>query len=878
MKAFLSYSRKNEAFVEKLYGMLTRDGVECWFDKKSIAWGENWVIVLEKGLEQCDAMLVCLSPDYCRSEWAGIERTSYLLEDPNGLERKIRPLLVELCDNLIPPFLKPRQCIDVSTPEKFNKEYPRICRELKGTPPIESENCLTRDALPPVRPLLGNHRMPYRSLGKGFVGRVKNLWDVDKILREKQTAVIEGVGVVVGMGGIGKTQLAVEYVHRFGMNYTGGVFWVDSDRGVSTLIAQVLESAEIEMDQTLPEKAQLGQLWEKLARFTPVLIVLDNFPENKPLQPWLPPSGSFHVLVTTRRRDLKQYTSVPLDTMTPDEGLELLNTGERDFGQEATELVEILGGLPLALELARNFLNIRSELTIEGLLEEIRRVGEMKALDVFAKKYGDELPSGHIKEVAATIQLSWSLASDEAKSVLQAMAYLAPAPVPRRLLRKILKISSENLIEDPLDEAISELEQKLSLADLDDEHDPSLHRLIAAFVKYAGKEEAIPLGDVAKAVQNEMALASDEKNSLSYREPTKTTPHAEHLVTYGKIEPESATQLAGFIGWHFKILGYYRSSEKWLRKALDLSEKHFELGAVGIAIRQSDLGQVLRDLGEFKEARELSRMALESYQKNFEPGHPTIAARQSCLALVLRDLGELEEARDLLRMALKSYQKNFWPGHTSIAISQVNLAAVLQDFGEFEEAVNLLRIATDTYQRNLKAGHPDIAKVQSNLAHVLWDSGKPEEAKNLLRMSLKSAQESFEPGHPTIAKTLSNLALVLKDLREFEEARDLLRLALKSDQNNFEPGHQTIANRKFYLAQVLQDMGEREEARNLMSQAYESFFNKFGPDHPRTKMFKNHLSGFVKDAVKNKPKRKKVGRNEPCPCGSGKKYKKCCLD
>jgi uncharacterized protein YecA (UPF0149 family) len=22
----------------------------------------------------------------------------------------------------------------------------------------------------------------------------------------------------------------------------------------------------------------------------------------------------------------------------------------------------------------------------------------------------------------------------------------------------------------------------------------------------------------------------------------------------------------------------------------------------------------------------------------------------------------------------------------------------------------------------------------------------------------------------------------------------------------------------------------------------------------------------------------KVGRNEPCPCGSGKKYKKCCFD
>ena len=28
--------------------------------------------------------------------------------------------------------------------------------------------------------------------------------------------------------------------------------------------------------------------------------------------------------------------------------------------------------------------------------------------------------------------------------------------------------------------------------------------------------------------------------------------------------------------------------------------------------------------------------------------------------------------------------------------------------------------------------------------------------------------------------------------------------------------------------------------------------------------------------IKTKLTEKKVGRNEPCPCGSGKKYKKCC--
>jgi uncharacterized protein YecA (UPF0149 family) len=29
--------------------------------------------------------------------------------------------------------------------------------------------------------------------------------------------------------------------------------------------------------------------------------------------------------------------------------------------------------------------------------------------------------------------------------------------------------------------------------------------------------------------------------------------------------------------------------------------------------------------------------------------------------------------------------------------------------------------------------------------------------------------------------------------------------------------------------------------------------------------------------VPEQPLRKKTGRNEPCPCGSGRKFKRCCL-
>ena len=47
--------------------------------------------------------------------------------------------------------------------------------------------------------------------------------------------------------------------------------------------------------------------------------------------------------------------------------------------------------------------------------------------------------------------------------------------------------------------------------------------------------------------------------------------------------------------------------------------------------------------------------------------------------------------------------------------------------------------------------------------------------------------------------------------------------------------------------------------------------------------FEDEIDSVLKDDYSEpameeiKPKEKKIGRNEPCPCGSGKKYKKCCM-
>jgi len=297
-KVFLSYSRKDQAFVERLYGRLTRDGVECFFDKESIPWGANFVLALEKGIDECEIIVPILSPDFCKSEWIQIERTSAMLDDPSGLKRRMRPLLRRECE--IPRFLRPLNHIDVTTDALFDKEYPRICRDLGGSP-REEPKLPKRGTLPPEQHLPPGSRMPYRSMGDRFVGRVESLWDLHDLLFDKDVAVVSGVGVIAGTGGLGKTQLAIEYARRFGYLYEGGVWWVEADQGLGALITLVSEAAKVDIDGKLPEAEQAAQLWNELRGRRASLLVLDNFPEKGALEPYLPASGNVQALVTTRR-------------------------------------------------------------------------------------------------------------------------------------------------------------------------------------------------------------------------------------------------------------------------------------------------------------------------------------------------------------------------------------------------------------------------------------------------------------------------------------------------------------------------------------------------------------------------------------------------
>jgi len=825
-RVFLSYSHKDQTFVRELHRRLTRDGITCFYDQDSIAWGANFVLTLEEALDKCDFFVPILSPDFIRSEWATRERTAVLASNPAA---QTYPLLLRACDP--PAFLKTTQSIDVSTPAAFEVNYPKICRELGGTLRPDPSPPFDRTVLPPIAPLRPPFHMRLRSLGEQFIGRVDELWTVHGQLTQR-------VGIVYGTGGLGKTQLAVEYVYRFNLHYPGGVFWVDADQGLARLIDVLSRSLEIEVDGRLPLPDQLAQIWTELTRHPAILLVLDNFPEAARLADWLPPTGDIHVLVTTRRRDLTRYPRLTLSVLTPEEGQRLLGR----FDADSRALSEDVGGLPLALELLRARLDTGPGINAADLRRAIRETGAILQLARFAAEYRDELPTRHERNVAATFQISWNQATEDARAVLHVMSHLAPAPVPPRLLRSALAWTEAPALDDRLTVALQDL-WRLSLVDLDSQNQPSAHRLILGFVRHLPDEDPHWSATVA-ALEKEMDRAKDDRDTASYQELEPLVSHADAVLSRPDLPAERSIQIAGDLARHHKTLGRFQLAVSRGRDALARAEQTYPASHHEIGTRQSNLAVMLKNLGELPEARDLRRKALSSDEQNFPAGHPTIAIRQSNLALVLQDLGEFPEARDLLRKVLASDEQSFPPGHPDIANDQSNLAMVLQDLGELPEARDLLRKALSSDEQTFPAGHPTIAGRQSNLAMVLLDLGELPEARDLLCKALASDEQSFPPGHPSIARDQSNLATVLRRLGELPEARDLRRKAVSSAEQSLPAGHPTIAICQSNLATVLYDLGELAEARDLAQKAYRSLLAKFGADHPHTRTAKDNLDSI----------------------------------
>ena len=96
-KVFLSYSNQDVAFARRLYERLTHDGAACFFAQESLEPGSDWIERLQDAIEDCDWLILVITPHYLQSPWSRKERNAALAASRAGKPIMI-PLLLQDCE------------------------------------------------------------------------------------------------------------------------------------------------------------------------------------------------------------------------------------------------------------------------------------------------------------------------------------------------------------------------------------------------------------------------------------------------------------------------------------------------------------------------------------------------------------------------------------------------------------------------------------------------------------------------------------------------------------------------------------------------------------------------------------------------------------
>jgi WD40 repeat protein len=367
----------------------------------------------------------------------------------------------------------------------------------------------------------------------GFVGRAEDLAALHALLQEEKAAGVRPAALT-GMGGIGKTQLAVEYAYRHRDDYPGGVYWVNAAQDVQAEMAELAKVVGLFEDGAPDAERQQRRLLA-FVRFLDerpeALVILDNVEDPRSLRTkafgFVPAQLRCRLLFTTRRRDGSgAFATVPVGALAEEEALALLAGSARRVweGEELTaarEMCLVLGGLPLALALAGSFLWKNPEVAVEEYRERLLVEGALAAADA-PELVDEDLPTRHAASVEATLRVDWEALAklpgggQAERRVLQAAALLGEAaevPAARlALLTGLAEKAEKKGYPAPLGAALRRLGE-LSLVEALGEKAIRLHPLVREFAerRIEGRDEfaAECAGNLGEALW-EMGRLNDE--------------------------------------------------------------------------------------------------------------------------------------------------------------------------------------------------------------------------------------------------------------------------------------------------------------------------------------------------------------------------------
>ena len=811
---FISYTGVNRPWAEWIAVELERAGYSTVLQAWDFRPGTDFMHKMQEATTSAQRTIAVLSPAYFGSDFSEAEWRSAFVKDPTGELGLLVPVRVQPCEP--PGLLASRVYADLVGADEVAARKRLLAAVDPGQPrptaaafPGEgagpSPDSGEKARFPGLGPTITN--LPPRNLN--FSGRDGQLLNLHDNLHAGLTAVVLPTAAVHGLGGVGKTQLVLEYAHRFASDYDV-IWWISAEQPTSAVAALADLARRLGIPQAADQDEMAAGLFELLRGRARWLLVYDNAESPAQLSGLLPPGGRGHVLVTSRWSAWgAQASPLELDVLVRAESIEFLRrrTGTRDDHGLAA-LAELVGDLPLALEEAAAYLEETRE-NLDDYLELIRdRSRELFGLDDPA---GGSDPDSDRRRVATV----WSVSLDRvhaqapaAEALLSLCAFLAaevprdlPAGHPDVLPGDLAAMARDRLAYNRALAAIG----RYSLAAVS----PAvvgLHRLVQAVIRARLGEAGERAWAEAAVNLLRAAFPNDSWEVSSWPECERLLPHL--LAAAG----------------HADRLGIAGEAASWL---LDRASAY------------------LRERGQYRQAKPLAERAVTIAEAALGPGDPRLpgVATSSVVSFANSGIfpvpgsnlsGLWPSARQRSALMTPTWRRGAvisasCSGTWGICPVPGNNMSGLWPSARPRSAPTTPPWLPGVTTSATCSGTWGICPVPGNNMSGLWPSARPRSA----------------PTTPTWVSCRNNLGGVLRALGDLPGAREQYERALAISEAALGPDHPNVGICRNNLGRVLQDLGDLPGAREQYERALAISEAALGPDHPTVRTVRGNLDSVT---------------------------------
>ncbi|GAA2397612.1 hypothetical protein GCM10010191_00340 [Actinomadura vinacea] len=677
-------------------------------------------------------------------------------------------------------------------------------------------------------------RIPPRN--KNFTGREELLGQLRDGIAGQVTAVVPHA--LHGLGGVGKTQMAVEYAYRFRSEYDV-VWWIPADQPV--LVRSSLASLAPFLG--LPPATASGiedaakAVLEALRRGEPYeswLLIFDNADQPEDLNEIIP-HGRGHVLITSRNHRWEGVVdTVAVDVFRREESLEFLQkrVPRAITAEDADRLAHELGDLPLALEQA-------------GALQAETGMSVAEYLRLLAEHTSRLLAEGKPTEYPVSMTAAWGLSVaslndklPEAIALLRCCALFGPEPIPRDAFSQPrLRLSEPlaGLVRDPilLSRVIGEL-GRYALARLDiPNRTIQVHRLIQALVR----EELPP--DEQRRLRDEVHLLLSGYAPSDPNQPDSWKRYSEllgHIVPaeVGRSAAAEARRLAVDIVRYLYASGDFQSArdhaESFLpRWIADSGEEHPDV--LELRMEQAN---ILRELGDYEGSSNLNLSTLEVAEKILGADDELTLRFLRGEGADLRARGDFQRALERDEQLLRRYEAKFGELDLRTVRTANNVAL---DYGLSSSYTRSKEVLEGAYQTclALEANNDDKLThltIWSGLARSVRLCGDYSEACDLGEDAYAYSVEQFGVEHSWSLRTGRDLSIAWRRMGELDRARELAEDVHARCVRQFGLNHPDTLAAAMCLANLLRTRGDTSEAMDLAADTVRRYPRVYGPTHP----------------------------------------------